>query len=145
MEFAEGVIAELNLRITAEEFIPEFTSWDRGPLDGSIELLERLYGRYLLACLTNNNELHWPRLRDEFGFGKYFQRAFVSHELGLMKPDREVFQRVVEDLNLEPEEILFFDDNPECVDSARSVGLRGFVARGVADLEVILQREGILA
>ncbi len=130
-EFAAGAVNELGLAVPAEEFLDRFTGWDRGPLPGAHELLDELRSHYQLACLSNNNEIHWPKIRDEFGFRRFFDRCYLSHEIGLIKPDREVFDYVLRDLALPPESILFFDDNPECVEAARKVGLRAELAQGV--------------
>lgn len=131
MDFASGAVEELGLAVSAEEFLARFTGWDRGPLPGAHSLLEELRPRFVLACLSNNNEIHWPRIRDEFGFGRLFDKRYLSHEIGLIKPEREIFDYVLRDLSRPAESILFLDDNPECVEAARAVGMRAELARGV--------------
>ncbi|MCX6905460.1 MAG: HAD-IA family hydrolase [Verrucomicrobia bacterium] len=142
--FAADAVAELRLGITPESFLEQFASWDRGPMDGAITLLDSLKPRFTLACLSNNNELHWSRLRDETRLAGKFDRCYLSHEIGLMKPDREAFDYVVHDLAISPERILFFDDNPECVDAARAVGINAWQARGVQEVRAILSARGLL-
>lgn len=136
--FAGGVVEELDLRLDAEAFLKEFISWDRGPLPGAGELLEELSKSCELGCLSNNNELHWSRLRDEFGFGRYFRYCFVSHEIGLTKPDREIFEFVLSNLSYPASRIVFFDDSPECVEVARQLEIRAFRVRGIGEVRRIL-------
>lgn len=133
-EFAEGIRQELSLRITPETFLECFLSWDRGPKTGAAELLKDLRGLFALGCLSNNNPLHWPRLRDEFQFGGCFDHTFLSHEIGLIKPDPEVFRFVIENLAIPPRRVLFFDDNPECVSAAGNAEMHAFQAGGVGEV-----------
>jgi HAD superfamily hydrolase (TIGR01509 family) len=128
-EFAAGAVEELSLAIPPDAFIPEFLSWDRGPLPGALELLETLAPRFRLACLSNNNELHWSRLRGTFA--RWFERCYLSHELGMMKPDPEIFRHAISDLGCPADRILFLDDNPECVETAVQSGMKAAQARGV--------------
>ena len=69
--FAEGAVRELDCRLDANGFLQTFIAWDRGPFPGSRDLLAKLSESYELACLTNNNEIHWRRLRDFYGLGQY--------------------------------------------------------------------------
>lgn len=131
LEFARGVVEALGLRLPPEEFLVHFTRWDKGPFPGTADLLRELRGRYLLACLSNNNVIHWPRLRDEFSMGRFFDRCFISCEIGLVKPDPEVFRYVRRELGVPAGRILFIDDNPECTEAAAGEGLATATARGI--------------
>ncbi len=142
-EFALSAVAELNLAMAPDVFLRQFVSWDRGPMDGALSLLDSLKPRFLLACLSNNNELHWNRLRGETDLPGKFHRCYLSHEIGLMKPDPESFNHVARDLGTNPERILFFDDNPECVDAARLLGFSAHRARGVGEVRAVLSELGL--
>ena len=142
-EFCSGVVTDLALGIPPDEFLRRFVSWDRGPLPGALELLDSLRGRFTLACMSNNNPLHWERLREPDMFGGRFDHFFISYETGLMKPDSAAYQHVLEELRCRPEDVLFFDDSPECVIGAREVGMRGYVVQGVAGVLKALETEGI--
>ena len=143
-EFAAGAVAELGLALEPDYFLKEFQSWDRGPMDGALVLLDELRPHYRLACLSNNNEMHWGKLCEETELPGKFYRCYLSHELGLIKPGREVFDTVVRDLAVEPQRILYFDDNPECVEGARRAGLSAYVARGVEEVRAVLCELGML-
>lgn len=142
-EFASSAVAELNLTMAPNVFLRQFVSWDRGPMDGALSLLDSLKPHFLLACLSNNNELHWSRLRKETDLPGKFHRCYLSHEIGLMKPDPESFNYVVSDLGTSPEHILFFDDNPECVDAAKLLGFTAHRARGVVEVRTVLSELGL--
>jgi len=46
----------------------------------------------------------------------------ASHELKLAKPHREIYLRAQRELGIDVDKILFFDDRPENIEGARSVG-----------------------
>jgi HAD superfamily hydrolase (TIGR01509 family) len=143
-EFARGALAELGLELSPDFFLREFLAWDRGPMAGALELLDALRPRFLLACLSNNNELHWARLRAETRLAERFHRCYLSQEIGLIKPDGEIFEYVLRDLALPPAQILFLDDNPECVEAGRSAGLAACQVRGVQEARAALSSLGCL-
>ncbi len=143
LEFAEGAIEELSLDVSPPGFLEEFLSWDRGPFPESLELLDALRDRFRLACLSNNNELHWQKIRDTYGFGSRFHHVYLSHEIGEMKPDHRAFEHVLADLAVPAGRILFFDDNPECVAAASELGLIARQVRGVDEVKAVLRRIGV--
>jgi len=129
-QFARGAIAELGLQTRPQEFLSAFASWDRGPFPGTLLLLKNLKPDFTLACLSNNNPIHWrrPELHELLAF---FDRCFVSFETGVLKPDRVAFEHVLAEMAVRPEEILFFDDNPECVETALHMGMASCRVKGV--------------
>lgn len=122
-EFAVGLVEEFELDCSPAEFIERFRVWPRGLLGGAHELVEGLAQSFPVACLSNTNELHWNHQRDAFRLGELFETRFLSHELGLIKPDREIYEHVIADLGLPAASILFFDDNQLNVDAARAAGM----------------------
>jgi HAD superfamily hydrolase (TIGR01509 family) len=130
-EFAMAVIGEFGLRLTPEEFLANFALWDRGPLPGAIELLRSLRTQVRLACLSNNNSVHWGRLREVFGIDREFDATYLSHEIGFMKPDRRVYRHVLAAEQVPPESVVFLDDNADNVAGARAVGISAYRCVGV--------------
>lgn len=56
-----------------------------------------------------------------------FKKIYIAKELGLSKNDPEAFKALVKDINLEPENILYIDDNQENTDAASQAGLQTIV------------------
>ncbi|MEZ4677060.1 MAG: hypothetical protein R2932_22850 [Caldilineaceae bacterium] len=88
--FATTLFDEFGITIDATQFITEFASWPKGLYPGTTDLLQQLAPHYQLACLTNTNALHWPRICDEMGVLDHFARHFASHEIGLLKPHEAI-------------------------------------------------------
>lgn len=142
--FAEDLVKEIGLPITAQQFLNDFTGWPRGLLPGALELVQRVPASYIRATLSNTNMLHWSRLMHEMKLGNAFDHHFASHLTGRIKPDEEAFQQVVDELECEPSSIFFIDDNLLNVEAARRVGITAVQVKGVEGAEHALIEAGIL-
>jgi putative hydrolase of the HAD superfamily len=140
-QFADGVIEEFGLELTTEEFISAFMSWARGPYPGTCELLRPLRDSHRLACLSNSNSLHTPIHRR--GLEPLFEHCYFSDELGLVKPQLEIYEHVLRDLEVPPSQIAFFDDTRVNVQVARRCGVAAWQVQGLSGLEVRLRALGL--
>jgi HAD superfamily hydrolase (TIGR01509 family) len=143
-DFASGMREEHGLELAEHDFLELFLSWPRGLFPGAEELVASLAPGVATACLSNTNELHWNEQQDAQVLHRLFETRFLSHELGLVKPDREIFDHVLSDLGLSGREVLFLDDNEINVDSAREVGLDAQVVKGVGAVRALLSERGLL-
>lgn len=89
-----------------------------------IELLRELRDRGYLVCLLSDQVEWLEQLDAEQDFLKEFDRAYVSYRLVKGKRDATLFDDAVEDLGLQPEEVLFVDDAKGNIERAESRGLR---------------------
>ena len=135
VEFARDVVREYQLTVTADEFLIEFQKWPVGSFPGAMELLDSLKPDYRLACLSNTNQTHWDGFLCDLDIMGCFDRRFLSHETGYLKPDVDAYEHALEELDAQPDEILFFDDNPSNVDTARQLGLHA---------ELVARPEGVI-
>ena len=143
-EFADGIVDELSLNLTPGEFIQEFLSRNKGFYVECTKVLKRLRDRYPLSCLTNNNPLYIDDLIENHGLEKKFDHLFISYQTGFLKPAPEAFEHVVDILNSPPDTILFLDDNVECVDSAKKVGLVACHVKGCDQVVKVLARLNLM-
>jgi FMN phosphatase YigB (HAD superfamily) len=143
-EFAAGVVSDWDLPITPDEFLHGFCNWIGGPLAGSDELVSAVQSIVPVGCLSNTNALHWERHFSQWSLLHAFDHCFLSFELGMLKPDREVFDRVAEILAVPPSRILFLDDNELNVDGATAAGYQARHVRGVTEAERALRNVGVL-
>ncbi|TSE09501.1 HAD family hydrolase [Aquimarina algiphila] len=83
--------------------------------------------KYTLILLSNTNELHIDWIKEHVSFYNIFKSCFnffyLSHEIGLRKPDTSIFEFVLEQHQLNPLETLFIDDTKENTDSAKKLGI----------------------
>ena len=84
------------------------------------------------ALLSNTNALHIAeinqRLAARYGFkngiADVLDRVFYSQEVGLRKPGEEIFRHALREMNWRPEDVLFIEDSPQHIATARHLGLR---------------------
>ena len=143
-EFGERMVRDLNLPISPDQFLIMFREWVVGLYDGAAALLESVPNTYLKACLSNINEVYWPAIGDEYGLSGMFEKYYLSHEMGMLKPDIEVFEFVVRDLGVAAERIAFFDDLDVNVAAARQLGIEAYRTKGIGELKAQLGRLGIV-
>lgn len=98
-----------------------------------IAVLEEVKKHYPIFLLSNSNEIHYDMyLRDlqlRFGYREFdqlFTKAYFSFDLHLSKPDPEIFEFVMYQHKLDPEETLFIDDTAEHIESAKKLGIRTY-------------------
>ncbi len=142
-EFADGIVQEWKLKITAAEFLAAFTDWMVGPYDGATELVAQTRTRAQVGCLSNMNPLHWHEL-EHWPLAAGFDHRFISCEIGLVKPDRELYEYAVKRLQLDPASILFLDDNVPNVQAAQAAGLQAEHTRGVDEARAALRRRRLV-
>ena len=63
----------------------------------------------------------------------------LSYRMGMVKPDPEIYQSMVETIGLPPERLLFFDDNQINIDAARRIGINAYRVRGVTETLSVLR------
>ena len=77
--------------------------------------------------------------------GQLLDDFFLSHEIGMLKPDLAAFEHVIQRLDVKPNRIAFFDDLEVNVRSARQVGMKAFVTRGLPEVRERLVGLGVLS
>lgn len=142
--FALAMKEDLNLSVSAEEICLEFLKWPQGPYDGTYELLKALKEKHRLTVLTNTNELHWPRIVEEFAIPNFCSDIFASHILGMAKPDPSIYEHVLSKLRVPAETVVFFDDNLSNVEAAEKLGLQSYLVKGHQELLQKIQMLGLL-
>lgn len=96
--------------------------------EDTVQTVKRLAARYPLYLLSNNNPISMARtyeiLREKgLEASVFFRDQFISWEMRMLKPSREIYEEVVRRIGLPAGEILFIDDNRANVDGALSAGM----------------------
>ena len=138
-EFGRALVEELSLPVSPAQFLRAFMAWPKGRFPGARKLLESLSEDYSLCCLSNTNQVHWNRIVSEMGLTEYFAVSFVSFQLGMLKPDREIFRHVIDTLDIPPRRILFLDDNQINVDAGADAGMTAVRVNGLNDTVIKLR------
>lgn len=94
------------------------------PFPQTLKAMDILRQNGAEICLLSNA---LPLLADTGSEITKPELAFTSYDLGLLKPDPAIFQKVLERLNTAPEQTLFFDDKKNNVSVAQSLKMNGIV------------------
>lgn len=128
-------IKELKI-ITGEAVTDQqiITAWNAMLLDiplRRLQILQQLQLHFDMFLLSNTNEIHEEAfneiLRSQCGFksmGVFFDKVYYSHRVGMRKPDKEIFQLILDQNSLNPEKTLFIDDSPQHIEGAKALGIQ---------------------
>jgi glucose-1-phosphatase len=97
----------------------------------SLALLEKLSANYKLYLLSNTNSIHLKYFKRSFTketgkplLDEYFTKAWYSNEMGLRKPNEDIFEFVLQQENLIAAETLFIDDTLINIETAHKMGFK---------------------
>lgn len=133
--------------ISTQTFLNEFASfddnvsfdeiknaWNAMLLDIPAEnykILEAAKANYRTFCLSNTNKLHidfiYKQLKTKKGLSNlngFFEKVYLSHEIGKRKPNEDIFKHVLQSNDLNPEETLFIDDTEMHLEGAKALGIQ---------------------
>lgn len=127
-----------------DTFQKEFWRGDQVDMD-LVNFIRGLRPHYVTGLLSNA----WDDLRaaliDEWDIIDAFQHVFISAELGMAKPSREIYQHVIREVGCQPHEAVFLDDMEENVAAAREAGLNAIHFRSreqaLGELRELLDNE----
>ena len=126
-------------------YFERFDEMMRGALDDTVAVLSELRARGVpLFGLTNWSADTYPHAAARFDFLDWFDGIVVSGVERMKKPDRRIFELLLQRHGIAPAEAIFIDDSPDNVAAAAAVGLHAHHFTGAAALRAELQRLGLL-
>jgi|TARA_B110000879_G_scaffold201285_1_gene276233 HAD superfamily hydrolase (TIGR01509 family) len=94
-----------------------------------LQLIKKLKNNHTIYLLSNTNSIHINAFKEELGnkkwleFCELFDKMYLSHELGLRKPDAKIFEYILNEQKLKAEDVFFIDDSPQHIASAKKLGI----------------------
>jgi putative hydrolase of the HAD superfamily len=132
--------------ITAKKFLTELQketdnasinqvseAWNAMLLDlpeNRLTLIKSLKKKYSIYLLSNTNAIHIDAFKKKIGKKKWtrfcnlFDKMYLSHELGLRKPNAAIFEYLLKEQNLKAQEVFFIDDSPQHIEIANKLGIK---------------------
>ena len=142
-EFAEAAIRSLGPTISANELRDLYCSV-LTPNTSLFPLVDNLAQRYRLALCSNTSPVHWELERKRISFARLLDPVVLSYKIGVMKPDRAIFETISNASKTPPHRILFIDDMAENVAGAREAGITALRFENVAKLQHDLINLGVI-
>lgn len=124
----EKYVNKYQVNATAEEIN---TYWDLHSgefvyvFEDALDTLLYLKDKYRLAILSNGNVISQRRKLNSLPFLDMFEYTLVSGEIGIHKPEKAIFMKVCDDMQVLPEECVFIGDNYRCdIEGAHNAGMK---------------------
>lgn len=142
--FRHHVMMKMGCSMNDTEFDNGWNSIFVGPVPGIQTVMAQFKKSYRLVGLSNTNSIHAAWWQAPYGsLTGMLERLFVSHEIGVRKPDPRAYEIVLDYLKLRPEATIFIDDKEENVDAANRLGIKGLVMKSLPKLICDLRKLGI--
>lgn len=128
-QFRQEIKARIQQPLTDEEVDALWLKMLKYIPAEKIDLLLELRKHYMVYLLSNTNELHWQYIsslkygRRRFRISDFFEKMFLSFQMKLAKPDPRIFERMIHEADILPEETLFIDDSAANCHAAASLGI----------------------
>jgi len=137
--FERGKVTELQFIESFQKYIPDADILDIRKAWNSVigefplyrlEFLQMLSRKYRLFLLTNTDPIHISRFEHMAGisffsdFYQCFEKVYYSFEMGMRKPEPEIFNYILKKHDLSPKRTLFVDDKKENTDAAAALGIQ---------------------
>ena len=138
-QFEKGEITETKFIEGFQKFLPNADVHDIRKAWNSVigdfplyrlEFLQLLSHKYKLFLLTNTDAIHISRFEHKVGvsffsdFYQCFEKVYYSFEMGMRKPDPQIFSYILNKHDLSPKRTLFIDDKKENTDAAAALGIQ---------------------
>lgn len=109
--------------------------------------LRKDYNVYLLSN-TNPSVMGWAYSKDFSPEGlpidAFFDKCYLSFEIGCAKPDPEIFHHIINDSGMDPAETLFLDDGKANVEIGSELGFQVYQVDQNEDLRKVFVDKGLL-
>lgn len=110
-----------------------------------IKLIEELKNKdYKVALFSNYSKVGGQRMRDVLHLDKIFDLMLISGEIGLAKPHPDAFLYLIEKLDIKANEIVFIDDSPKNIKTAKELGITTILCEDPKNIRSQLKKKDIL-
>ncbi len=98
---------------------------------------------YRILILSNFSEKALRECADELDYIKKADGAVISYKVKLIKPDPKIYEYLLKEYDVVPEETVFIDDNADNIEAARKFGINGIIFTGKEAADEELHRLGV--
>ncbi|MGE5682699.1 MAG: HAD family hydrolase [Bacillota bacterium] len=107
-------------------------------------LLPELKNKFKVVLLSNTNGIHREYGYKHYEFFKHFDKLILSHEVGAVKPEPEIYKAVENYTGMPAEEHIFIDDVADYAEGARKMGWDAIQFKNPEQLKNELKSRGII-
>ncbi len=110
-----------------------------------VEIVRLVKARGYMTCICSNNfETRIRELNKKFDFLGDFDIHVFSYKVGVLKPNKRIFETLIQKTNIEPNQIVYSDNSPEKMSEANELGIHTFVFEDVQGFTKKLEGFGVV-
>lgn len=127
---------------TVDEYISIFTGPIRNELfEDTIKIIEELKKANKKVCMLSNlRQIDFDWFASKYDISN-FDEFYLSYEMHLMKPGNEIYEKMLEDLNVLADNVYFFDDSQSNVEAAKKLGINAYCVTGDTIRDVLIKEK----
>ncbi len=116
--------------LSIKDFYKIYNDLDATFFSDTLEIIKQLKEKgYKVGLLSNLRLIDYNRYNNKIEKIK-FDYIFLSYEMKCLKPNDEIYKKVINDCNCNPNDIVFFDDNDKNVIAAKNNGINCYKVTG---------------
>jgi putative hydrolase of the HAD superfamily len=105
-----------------------------------MDYIKELKKKARIALLSNADKTSIARIKSEINLADYFEKAYFSSEWLTGKLEKRVINKILQDFNVQPQEIIFIDDFPGNIEKAKAAGMQTILFVNLDDLKSQLDK-----
>jgi len=109
-----------------------------------LDIVYQLRKKFRVIMLSNTNAIHFPYAERTFfsyknrGIDEYFDKCYRSYDMKMAKPDAEIFEAILSQEQVAPNQCLLLDDGPKNIEQAQKLGFQTYFVDPKEDLSFLL-------
>ena len=129
-EHVEALLKFCKSDLSINQFYEIYNSLDNSLYDETMEIINELKNKgYKVGLLSNLRLMDYKRYEEQIKKIN-FDYLFLSYEIKCIKPSSDIYLQVIDALNCEADNIIFFDDNQKNVNGAKKLGINAYQVTG---------------
>jgi len=106
-------------------------------------IIQKLKSKYKIYLVSNNFGPVFPNFEKQIDFNKYFDKLFLSHELKMSKTQPEIWDKILPEIEYEPNELVFIDNKEKYFEPVNKLGLNTILYKSNEQVITELQSLGV--
>ena len=129
-EHVEALLKFCKSDLSINQFYEIYNSLDNSLYDETLEIINELKNKgYKVGLLSNLRLMDYKRYEEQIKKIN-FDYLFLSYEIKCIKPSSDIYLQVIDALDCEADNIIFFDDNQKNVNGAKQLGINAYQVTG---------------
>jgi len=132
-DFISKINIDNNLNLTHQQFNYAWNKMLLSIKNEKIEFLKILKNKYKIYLLSNSNQIHIDFIENQdYWHDDLFDKKFYSHQMGLRKPELEIYKQVLIKAKIEAENTLFIDDLEININAAKELNFNTILYKNIS-------------